>query len=323
MKRLFVSLCATALLLTGCMADGGYNDYLDAVRKSEDISSGITKTTVSVQSTFNEALIAEIGESDSAPFVGLDNVEVAFLSRFNHDENAAIYEVFYDDGKLGMDMRLYQPDENQMIMKIPYLSEYYLIDDTLMKETPEMNLNAFMAKVGVEWQRMLMADNIFKGEKTLIKNEDGDVKATKYSVKPTQSQLDDFLSKLRVVLIDNKEDLLKALSELNLMNASSQTGGSLDAASFEQIVNGVFDSMTITGYEEVAYVDMDGYLIDEWIKIELSYSSTEQVSNLFNTQTITIHTERWSIEQHQTLDFSPLEGVEILPIEELKEWSVN
>jgi hypothetical protein len=323
MKRLFLSLFATALLLSGCMADGGYNDYLDAVRKSEEISSGITKTTVSVQSTFSEALIAEIDKSDSAPFLGLENVEVAFLTRFNHDDNAAIYEVFYDDGKLGMDMRLYQPDENQVIMKIPYLSEYYLLDGTMMQETPEMNLNAFMAKVGVEWQRMLMADSIFKGEKTLIKNEDGDVKATKFSIKPTQNQLDDFLSKLRLVLIDNKEDLLKAFNEYNLMGTAPQADKALNAASFEQIVNNVFDSMTITGYEEVAYVDMDGYLIDEWIKIDLSYSNIEQLSNLFNKQTITIHTERWSIEQHQKLDFSPLEGVEILPIKELKEWSVN
>ncbi len=307
-------------ILTGCMGGEDYASYLDAVQKTENIESGVNKVEVVVQSTFNEALLQKIDKDEAEAFRQLGLVEVALEERFNHSENQSIYDVFYFSNTLGLDFKVFMKGPAEVFLKLPFMSDIYAIGDAFkgFSDEPE-DLSTFFKGVGLSWSSMLKAENIFIGEKTIITNDDGEVKATKFSVKPTSAQLDSFLRQLREEILANKETLFTYLMDMQYSDGENP----MTESDFETIVEAIFNSMTITRYEETAFVDLDGYIIDEMVTIELKYETSDTFNNLFDTQTISIHTTRWDIERKQELDLSILENAEIKPIENLNEWSVT
>ena len=307
-------------LLTGCMGGEDYASYLDALNKTEDIQSGVDRVEVVIQSTFNEALLQKVDKEEANAFRQLGLVKVMLEDRYNKVENQSIYDVFYFSNTLGMDFKVFMKGPSEVYIKLPFMSDIYAVGEAFkgFSEEPE-NLSSFFKGVGLSWSSMLKAENIFIGEKTIITNDDGDVKATKFSVKPTTAQLDSFLRQLREEILANKESLLIYLKDMQY----SEGENPMTESDFETFVEAIFNSLTITRYEETAYVDLDGYIIDEMVTIELKYETGETFSNLFDTQTISIHTTRWDIERKQELDFSILEEAQIKPIENLNEWSVK
>ena len=307
-------------LLTGCMGGEDYASYLDAVDKTEGIQSGVDKVEVVVQSTFNEALLQKVDKEEANAFRQLGLIKVTLEDRFNKVENQSIYDVFYFSNTLGMDFKVFMKGQAEVYIKLPFMSDIYAVGKAFkgFSEQPE-NISSFFKGVGLNWSSMLKAENIFIGEKSIITNDDGEVKATKFSVKPTTAQLDSFLRQLREEILANKESLLIYLKDMQF----SEGENPMTESDFETIVQAIFNSLTITRYEETAYVDLDGYIIDEMVTIELKYETSETFSNLFDTQTISIHTTRWDIERIQELDFSILEEAQIKPIENLNEWSVT
>lgn len=306
-----------SLLLGGCMAGEGYQDYLNAVDKTEKMSKGISRTEVVVESTFNEAVLTTIGPE---VVKGLSNVRVTVESRFDRTRDQGIYDVFYIGDALGMDLKIYKRGADELYLKVPFANGMYALEDK-MQNGPigSVDLDAFMKSIGAKWNTMLLSENIFVGEKTIIKNDDGEIKTTKFTVKPTASQLETFTVALKEVILSNKSVLIEML-------ASFQMGsdvGEISEESFDRMVHAVFNSMKITRYEEVAYMDLDGYLVDERIEIGIEYKSGNGFENLFKTQTIRIQTVHTQMERAQELDFDILDQVEILPIDKLMEWSVT
>lgn len=318
-SMLMMVMMMIAFMTTGCMGGEGYEDYLDAVDKTDAIQSGASQVEVVVESTFNEEILSELSADERKTIEQLKTYEFKLENHFNHKENQSIYDIFYYNNNLGMDLKLYQRAEGEMFLKLPFMSAFYEVDDSFQTEGEPFDLEAFTAGVSESWTAMLKSENIFVGEKTIVKNEDGEVKATLFSVKPTSAQLDIFMRQLRTEILDNKTVLLDAFNKLQ----NQDEGTALSEEDFDIIVNSLFNSMVIERYEETAYVDLDGYIIDEQIIIEIEYTSNDNFTNIFKHQTITIQTKKWDIEREQELDFSVLESAEILPISELEEWSVN
>lgn len=305
------------LLLGGCMAGEGYQDYMNAVDKTENMSKGISRTDVVIESTFNEAVVATIG---SDVIRGLSNVRVTVESRFDRTKNQGIYDIFYIGDALGLDLKVYKSGADELYLKVPFANGIYELNEKMQNGLRgSMDLETFMKSVGAKWNAMLLSENIFVGEKTIIKNDDGEIKTTKFTVKPTSSQLEAFTEALKEVILSNKSILIESLSAFQM----GSDDGEMPEEAFNTMVHAVFNSMKITRYEEVAYMDLDGYLIDERIEIGIEYTSGDGFENLFKTQTIRIHTIHAQMEREQELDFDILNQVEIMPIDKLMEWSVT
>jgi len=322
MKKMFGMLLVFILIaftLTGCMGGEDFESYMKALEKTESINQGASQIEVTVESTFNETLLSEFSSDERRVFEQLKSYNFKLENHFNRELDQSIYDVFYFNNNLGMDLKLFQKSKDEMYLKLPFMSALYAVENSFQLNDESLDLGAFMTSVSQSWNAMLGAENIFVGEKTIVKNDDGEVKATLFSVKPTSTQLDIFMRQLRAEILENKSILLETFNSLQ----SSNEGSTLTESNFEAIVNALFNSMTIKRYEETAYVDLDGYVIDENIIIEIEYASNENFSNLFTYQTITIHTMKWDIERPQNLDFGIVDVLEILPISELEEWSVN
>ena len=310
-KQLILMLCVFILVLTGCMQGEDYEAYIAAVDKTEEVKSGRSRTEVLVESTFNQEVLRAYPPDEIKVF---EKYLFTMEERFNRTADQSIIEIFYYNNTLGTDLYLYQVGKGKMYLKLPFINALY--DVNAQVDMPSGNIGGFTKVVGEEWQRMLKVENIFMGEKTLIKNKDGEIKATKFTVKPTALQLDLFMTQLRLALIGHKAELVTLYQEMEL-------GEGMTEALFETVVNALIDSITITGYEETAYVDVDGYVVEEKVVIDLSYASNTEVENFFETQRITIVNTLWEIERKQQLDFSTLDQLDILPIEKLTDWSVS
>lgn len=318
MKRIIGTLIiGLSILLGGCMAGEGYQDYMNAVDKTENMNRGVSRTDVIVESTFNEAVVASLG---SDVVKGLSDVRVTVESRFDNGANQAIYDIFYIGDALGMDLKVYKPGNDALFLKVPFANGIYALDEQMQSGLQgSVDLDTFMKSVGSKWNAMLLSENIFVGEKTVIKNDDGEIKTTKFTVKPTSAQLETFTEALKEVIISNKSTLVEALASYQM----GSDGEGMSEEAFELLVRAIFSSMKITRYEEVAFMDVDGYLVDERIEIGIEYTSGDDFENLFETQTIQIHTTYTQIEKAQDLNYDILDQVEIMPIDELMEWSVT
>lgn len=307
-KRLMLLIGVLIFILTGCLHGEDFEAYRAAVAKTDAVNSGRARTEIQVESTFNQdALDASL----PAELKTFENYLFTMEERFNHQANQSIIEIFYYNNALGTDLYLYQVGDGKMYLKVPFINALFDVN-----AQPQGNIGGFSKAVGEEWQRMLKAENIFRGEKTLIKNKDGDVKATKFTVKPSALQLDVFMTQLRLALIKHKTEFVALAKEMEL-------GEGITEEVFVTIVNAMMDAITITGYEEVAYVDIDGYVIEEKVIIDLRYANTPEVNNLFETQRITFTHTLWEIERKQPLDFSAMNQLEILPLQNLTDWSVS
>lgn len=311
MKRYLLMLCSVILILTGCMQGEDYDAYMAAVDKTDAVNSGRARTEILVESTFNQAFVNEFASEDIKTF---EHYLFTLEERFNRDANQSILEIFYYNNTLGTDLYLYQVGPEQVYLKLPFMNALY--DVNTQMDVPMGDIGGFTKTIGTAWQRMLKAENIFMGEKTLIKNKDGEIKATKFTVKPTALQLDVFMTQLRAALMLHKTELVAMFEEMTESDEMTEE-------TYETVVNTMMDSITITGYEETAYVDVDGYVIEEKVVVDLSFASNTEVKNIFETQRVTMSTTLWEIERKQTLDFSALDQLEILPIEKLTDWSVS
>lgn len=313
----FILILGSIFWLTGCVGGENYKEYIDAANKTDEISKGAQKIEVNITNTFNEEALKDMNISDQKMFSALEQVTLNISSRFDHAKGQSLSSVYYVYQGLGTDIKLYQKSLDEMYLKLPFDSKMYQINQDIAKVNQEqVDFKSLYLTIGRDWNNMLKSENIFRGEKSIITSEDGDVKATKFTVKPTSAQLIEFMGLLKSNVLSNDKMLMEYFG-------SFQEKGSIDSVTFEKFVDALFGSMTITHFEDVAYVNIDGYVIDEQIEIEIDYNNTSDFTNLLRHQKITIKSNHWDIEKKQDLDFSDLNQSEIVPIDQLTKGSVT
>ena len=304
---------------TGCLAGEDYKDYMSAVEKTNTMTQGASKIEIELENTFNASFLESLSDEDRDEIDKMDHLQASVVSRFNNNQNQGIYEAYVFTGKLGMDFKVYRKSNEAIFLKMPFSASLYAVDTTKNSESDLENPVAsqdYFKSIGRDWNLLLKEDNIFAGEKTVITNGDGEVKATKFSIKPTTEQLSLFLSDLRASLIENKEMMTAYIKTMN-------PNAEMSEADYEKMVNVILNAMKIEKYEEVAFVDLDGYIIEENVNIVISFNPTEEGEIALSKQKISYKKKYWDIEKEQQLSFKELDNYEILPIENLEDWSVE
>lgn len=311
---LIVMFSLIGLMSTGCMSTADYESYMNAVIKTDEIQKGISTMEVSVENTLNQALMDQLTQEERETFEKMKSIKVNITNRFDSEKKQSIMDVYLYYNQLGTDIKVFKPNDNELYLKLPYLEGVFDIREGFdVNQMDTDKISSFTKEVASQWNAMLEVENIFVGEKTIIENEDGEVKSTMYTVKPTVAQLDAFMRSLRTSVLSHQEELKTFLEEMNMAGLDMSK---LDDATYEDLVNAIFDSITITRYEETAYVDVDGYIIDEKMVIELQYESSENINHVFETQRIEIHHQNWDIEKSQEFDFEFLDQLERLDMNE-------
>ena len=302
-------LVIVSIAFTGCQYGTDYKDYIEASDRTDQIKKGAVSFDFSMDNQMSEMVNGSEDGTLKQMGTWLKTIVLNGVTHFDRDVQSSITEFNYNLGGLGNDVTLYQPSKEEMYIKLPFDSRLFRLPEGENSDQYDAFGKALIT-IGTEWTQMMQKENIFIGEKTIIQNEAGDIKATKFTVRPTTGQLDTFKAKLKVVLQDN-------VSLLNGVIKEQFSDVDLSDEELGQLINALFDTVDISKYEEVAFMDMDGYLVDQTIYIEIKYHSTSQMTNVFESQSIKIHTSYFDIEKAQSMDFSVIKRENAVPIDAL------
>ncbi len=303
--------------LTACLGKEDYKAYKEAVVKTDAIQKGQRSLSVTVDQTFSNEVKAS---ADYNKFNGLEALKFDLSGQFDYEQDLAIYDLYLFYNQLGNDVKYYQLSDSEHYIKLPMFKTFLQLDQSLSQEVISQDssvqedglaegnaIEAIMGELSKEWQQMIHAENVFVGEKTTIKNEDGDVKATRFTIKPTTEQLDTITNKIKESLIMHQDEMAMIINQYSNEDL-------FDGVNFGSFVNDIMNQMTIKQFEEVVFVDVDGYIIEDSITIDIQYSKSDSVTPLFESQKIIIKSQNWAIEQNQKFDFPVIDGSNSQPI---------
>lgn len=313
-----------ALSLTGCYGKADYEAYKEALVKTDTIQRGRHAIEVTSDQTFSAQFM---NSPDYNKLKGFESVKYKLSGQFDYTQEMAIYDlyVFYDN--LGTDLSYYRLSQRDQYIKLPMFKDYLRLqgnrDDYNSENTSNMSdanpMGTLVEAMDEEWRKIIQKDNVFVGEKTTIKNEDGDVKATRFTIKPTTKDLRTITEKVKGILLEHQDELAGVLGNYS-HNIGGNKGAITDPSESEafdgeklgQMIETIMDNMTISQFEEVAYVDLDGYIVEETITLTIKYNESDFP---FESQKITIRTQNWDIEQAQKMAFPIIDETNSKPME--------
>jgi len=254
--KLIVFIIILGIIITGC-SDKSYEEYEEAVIKTESLNSGKIKIEGNYLISFNEE---EFSAEDYKKAEIYSNYKFVGTSIFDKEAEKNNFYGNIEFAKLGFDLEYFK-DKNKEYIKIPFLGKY--IDLSNLDEFKEMelenskfdfNINNFemdaelVNKISKLWTEKISDENVFKGKKFLMNTPEGDVKVIKYTI----SFSDEILKKLiyKTVL---------------LYDASIETS--------------FLEKIAIESFIYDAYVDIDGYIIEENFNISYRFTDILEINN--------------------------------------------
>lgn len=288
--KLFIVLLVFILVI-GC-SDQSYEEYQNAVEKTENLESGKYTIEIEYQTNYNaeELTVEEFKELSNYSSIKFSGTNV-----FNQLEDQMHFYGNLESGSLGLDLEYYQQDDKEYI-KIPILGKYIDLNDLNMEsitegisfngnETMEMNFNEeVFEEIGNLWTEAIQTENVFKGEKSFLETPDGDVKVTEYTI--------DFSDELLKELMKETTVILELSDEVELM-----------------------DQFTINTFNYTAYVDIDGFIIKEEFLIDYSIMDIVAVDSGYFRFDIT----NYDINKEQNIEMPEIKDTMILDLNQMDE----
>ena len=252
--KIFVVLLVFVLVVS--CSDESYEEYQQAVEKTENLESGKYSIEIEYKTNFNEE---ELSVEEFKELSNFSNLKFSGVNVFNHQNNSMGFYGNLEGGNLALDLEYFQEGEKKYL-KIPILGKYLDLNDSNIEqlsqemsfdvnENMDININeeAF-DKIGNLWTEAIQEENVFKGKKSLLETPDGDVKVTEYT-------------------IEFSDELLKELIKETVLI--------LDVSESVELMN----QMTIDTFNYTAFVDIDGFIIKENFVMDYSIEDIAEVDS--------------------------------------------
>src|SRR6056297_855950 len=295
----------TTLFLFGCSQDYLQN-YKEAVEKTESREFGKERISIKIENEFNEENISqEILEELNY----LKDIQVEVTSSFNESQEESKAYIKYRG--LGYDLTVFSSEE-EVIIYVPMIGRYIQLKeenlgfDHNIKDLEE--LEDLTSKIQKEWLNLLQKENVVKGKKDIMTTKDGDVKVDLYTIQPSEEQTRLFLKKIFALLRSEEKSLSKLVEnendDLDIVNIIDN---------IEEAV-GKFEKIT---YKNQAYIDIDGYIVKEYIDIVLEDYDPEPGSN--SIISVNVEIENWENEVEQKIKIPEVDQEEIIDIDKIND----
>ncbi len=316
MKRIFAAmlvLLVTALAVTGCGANS-LADYKQALDKTDQITKGQSSGEFAVAMDFNTDGMTqeEINELNY-----YKNISGSFQNTFDYSNNQEIYRNYINMGGLGFDIDIFKNGE-EMFVKLPIIGKYMNTDE-LMKEIkkspvekPDFLSEDTLESLGEAWVGMLKEEDIFKGKDIVLTTPDGEVKTTVYTITLNADQIKAF-AEIAISILSEDEALRSNIEDLLAKNANQP-----ELPDFDELVVKIREHMkmdAIESFQYTAYVDIDGYIVNEVIAVEI----TKVAKNAGEPKEISFYLEvkNFDINKDQKIEFPVLTEENTLKADEL------
>ena len=297
-------LLLTVLSAAGC-GNTGLEDYKKAAEKTEQIKSGQMSGEFSAVIDFNTE---GMPQEDRERLNSYKETTGSFQAVYDQNAEKEIYRNYLNVGGLGFDFDLYLNGEEQF-MKLPVSGKYMKLND-LVKELnnneQELEGSVFLSKETEEalndlWVSTLEEENVFKGKDIVLTTPDGEVKTTVYTITLGRGQIREFLSGAIEIL--SKDEKLNTNLSTILSGVSDSQRWDNSGEFFSQLKEQMKKN-TDLNFQYTAYVDIDGYIVNEII----TFQSEQNAAETGETKGIQYKLElkNWDINRKQEFDFPKL-----------------
>ncbi len=303
-RKLAMMMVMLLIVLTaaGC-GNNGLADYKNAVDKTDQITKGQKSGEFSMTMDFNTE---GMKQEDINELNYYKNMSGSFRASFDFSKNQGIYRNYLNLGGLGFDFDLYQ-NGDAMFVKLPIVGKYMKMDDILKEaslsteEQSKMISDDTLETLSAEWVGMLKKEDIFKGKDIVLTTPDGEVKTKVYTITLNDSQVK-ALAENSINILSEDENLRTNFEDL-MMKREDQT----EAVNFDEFVAKIKEHVlqdTLESFQYTAYVDIDGYIVNETIEVIIKREALEKgepKSIHFN-----MDLKHWDINKDQKFEFPVL-----------------
>ena len=314
MKKIITVVLILTLLLTACNTNN-LAEYKKAVDKTDQITKGQTLGEFTLITEFNqEGLTAE----EIRELNYIKDMNGSYSVVFDDEEEKSIIKNYLNFGGLGYDFDVYINKE-EMFMKLPVIGKYLKIDDMSsisedMQTERQIVSEETIKEFSKKWISLMNEEDVFKGKDIVLTTPDGEVKTKEYIIKLSDEQIKALLNDS--VEIFSQDKSLKKLYEENISSIAEP----LKDKTFEEMLSEIknnADKFNVENFSYTAYVDIDGYIVNEIIDIKFGSIDSEEIG--IESFSYNLNMKNWDINKKQNFDFPVLTDENTVNIEEMEQ----
>ena len=321
-KIIFVTVFILILLilLTSCNTNN-LIEYKKASDKTEQIIKGQTAGEFTMTTEINPAGLTaeEIKELNY-----IKDMNGSFSVVFDDEEEKTIIRNYLNFGGLGYDFEVFI-NGDEVSVKLPVVGKYLRINEEMLSES-EKYYDAGNKIISEEtkkeftkrWLSLMNEEDVFKGKSIVLTTPDGEVKTTEYTIKLSDEQIKTLLKDTAQIL--SKDESLKSFFEKNININIGKTEDELEKKSFEEILDDIIsgaENFQVENFSYRAYVDIDGYIVNEIIDISVKTRDSEKEGITGINYNLDIKT--WDINKEQKFEFPALTDENTIKPDEMNE----
>lgn len=303
--RLIAVFILLAVVLASCSINS-LESYKKAVEKTETIKKGQATSEVKMTMDFNTTGMTEEQVKKLNYF---KNVEGTFNVAYDEDAGKMIARNYFNMGGLGFDMDFYK-NGDESFAKMPVVGKYIRLNDLMDqaegrqqtgKGESELISKGTLDSLGMTWLNLLKQENVLKGKQIIQTTPDGEVKATQYTMKLADEQIKALISEWTDTL--SKDEKLKETFESNFRKNIKD----LESVSYEKLFADIKESLKsyrVEDFQYDAYVDIDGYIVNETIGFSIKFEGTKPGG--MTGMNYLLETKNWNINKEQKFEFPVL-----------------
>lgn len=309
MKRILIVLLIFSIVFsfTGCKGSD-LKSYGDAVEKTDSISKGQLEFSMGLEFNFDTR---DLTDEEIKQINYFKSIEGKMNIKFDNEKEKIISRNYFSFGGLGFDSNVYG-NGDKIYLQMPIVGKYMDISKEYKEESTQnddfISENS-IDKIGEKWLDILQEDEVFSGKNTIMDTPDGEVKVTEYTIKIEDDKLKEFV--LYVLDTVSKDENFKK----NLQD-KIKTSKEKEKITIDDIIESskeMIKESDIENFNYTAYVDIDGYIVKEIIKVNMDSGDND----IINRITFNMNTDIWDIEKDQKFDFPDINEENILKENEI------
>ena len=314
-RKISLMLALIVILLTACNTTN-LAEYKKAAEKTDQFTKGQVSGEFTVTTEINpDGLTAE--EIKELNYI--KDMSGSYSVVFDDEQEKTIIRNYLNFGGLGYDFELYINGE-EMFMKLPVMGKYLRMDEEMISANEEVFIEdnqiiskETMKELGEKWLSLMNEEDVFKGKNIVLTTPDGEVKTTEYTIKLNQEQIKILLKDCTEIL--PKDENLRSFYENNIRKNAEP----LKDKTFEDFLNDIksnTEKLNVENFSYTAYVDIDGYIVNEIIEISLKTIDAEKEGIIGINYKLNM--KNWDINKEQKFDFPVLTDENTLKIEDME-----